>query len=87
MKTKISKLLIKEHSSIYDQYDPLIAIYVIVTYKSQIIKQFKYRAWKELPLSFRDFINSSEVDCRTWDKTGQLTNWHCLEFTLRRDSL
>lgn len=87
MKTKISKLLIKEHTVNNNISDPLIAVYVIVTYKSQIIKQFKYRDWKDIPLTFRDFVQSPEVDLREWKVERSLTTWHCSEYTLRREAL
>ncbi len=87
MKTKISKLLIKEHTVNGVEHDPLIAIYVVVTYQSQIIKQFKYKRWTDIPLTFRDFMSNPDTDYREWDKPGALTCMHCQEYTLRRDCL
>lgn len=87
MKTKISKLLIKEHTVNGVERDPLIAIYIVVTYQSQIIKQFKYKRWADIPLTFRDFMSSPDTDYKEWDKPGSLTCMHCQEYTLRRECL
>lgn len=88
MKTKISKLVLKEHILNGHCNDPLLNIYVVVTYQSQIIKQFKYKAWKELPLSIRDFITDPDTEIsREWDNPGVVAHMHCTEYNIRREAL
>lgn len=85
MKTKISKLLIKECILKGEYKDPVLYILVAVTYRSQIIKQFKYKRWADMPLSYRDFICDPETECREWDKDGAVTMMHCTEYSIKKE--